>query len=52
LPAVHAAKLSNVLRQQTINLKPLPRAEYEALRAAFDAQAGHLIEETVAESAE
>lgn len=47
IPAVHAAKLSGALRQRTINLKPLPREQYEALRAAFDAQAAHLIEKTV-----
>lgn len=52
IPAVHASKLSNVLRQQTINLKPLPRADYDALRAAFDAKAAHLIEETVADVGE
>ena len=52
LPAVHASKLSGALRQQTINLKPLPRAEYDALRAAFDATAVHLIEETVEDTGE
>jgi hypothetical protein len=52
IPAVHASKLTSALRQQTINLKPLPHDDYEALRAAFDAKAGHLIEATVDESAE
>jgi hypothetical protein len=52
IPAVHASKLSSALRQQTINLKPMPRAEYEALRAAFDVKAEHLIETKVEESAE
>jgi hypothetical protein len=52
IPAVHAPKLSGALRQQTINLKPMPRADYDALRAAFDAKAAHLIEETVDESVE
>jgi hypothetical protein len=52
IPAVHASKLTSALRQYTINLKPLPRADYEALRAAFDAKAGHLIEAQVDESAE
>lgn len=47
IPAVHASKLSGALRQQTINLKPMPREAYDALRAAFDAQASHVIEETV-----
>jgi hypothetical protein len=41
-----------VLRQQTQTLKPLPRADYDALRAAFDAKAAHLLEETVDADAE
>jgi hypothetical protein len=52
IPATHAAKLGNVLRQQTAGLKPLPRADYDALRAAFDAKATHLLEETVDADAE
>jgi hypothetical protein len=52
IPATHAAKLSVVLRQQTQTLKPLPRADYDALRAAFDAKAAHLLEETVNADAE
>jgi hypothetical protein len=52
IPAVHSSKLTSALRQQTINLKPMPRAEYEALRAAFDAKAEHLIETQVEEVAE
>ena len=47
-----AAKLGAVLRQQTQMLKPLPKADYDALRAAFDAKAAHLIEETVNADAE
>lgn len=47
IPAVHASKLSGALRQQTINLKPMSRETYDALRAAFDAQATHVIEEAV-----
>jgi hypothetical protein len=47
IPAVHASKLSKVLRQQTINQKPLPRDQYDALRDAFDAAAGHLMEERI-----
>ncbi len=47
IPATHFSKLSAVLRQQTMGLKPLPRADYEAVRAAFDAKATHLLEETV-----
>ena len=52
IPATHSAKLSAVLRQQTLALKPLPKADYDALRAAFDAKAAHLIEETVNGDAE
>lgn len=52
IPAVHAAKLSGALRQQTINLKPMPRETYDALRAAFDAKASHVLEQTVEESSE
>lgn len=52
IPAVHAAKLSGALRQRSINLKPLPQEQYNALRAAFDAPAAHLIEETVETSEE
>lgn len=47
IPATHFSKLSAVLRQQTMGLKPLPRADYEAVRVAFDAKAPHLLEETV-----
>lgn len=52
IPAVHAAKLSGALRQQTINLKPMPRETYDALRAAFDAKASPALEGTVEETAE
>lgn len=52
IPATHASKLSNVLRQQTAGLKPLSRADYDALRAAFDVKAAHLLEETVNADAE
>jgi hypothetical protein len=52
IPATHASKLSSVLRQQTQALKPLPRADYDALRAAFDAQAAHLLETTVEDEAD
>jgi hypothetical protein len=52
LPAVHFTKLTSALRQQTINVKPLPRADYEALKTAFDAQAAHLIEVEVDENGE
>ena len=33
-------------------LKPLPKVDYDALRAAFDAKAAHLLEETVNADAE
>lgn len=52
IPAVHAAKLSGAMRQQSINLKPLPKEQYDALRAAFDGAAAHLLETTVEESEE
>ncbi len=52
VPAVHASKLSGALRQQTINLKAMPGEVYEALRAAFDAEAAHVLEQTVEEVAE
>ena len=52
IPAVHASKLSGALRQHTINLKPMPAETYEALRAAFDAEATHVLEQTVEEVAE
>ncbi len=52
IPAVHASKLSGALRQRTINLKPMPREQYDALRAAFDARAEHLIEAQVDDTEE
>lgn len=52
IPAVHAAKLSGALRQSTINLKPMPAEAYQALRAAFDARSSHVLEQSVAETAE
>ena len=52
IPAVHASKLTGALRQHTINLKPLPPEAYEALRSAFDARAGHLLEVQVEENGE
>ncbi len=50
IPATHAAKLAAVLRQQTATWKPLPKADYDAVRAAFDAKASHLLEERVEET--
>lgn len=52
IPALHHAKLGNFLRLQKDKQKPLPRADYEALRQAFDAKAVHLIEESIEEGAE
>lgn len=52
IPAVHHSKLGNLLRQQRDKQKLLPRADYEALQAALDAKATHLIEETVEETTE
>ena len=52
LPATHYAKLSTVLRQQTQSLKPLAKADYDAVRAAFDAKDAHLLEATVDADAE
>lgn len=52
LPAAHFSKLAPTLRQATAGLKPLPRTDYEAVRAAFDARAVHLLEETVNADAE
>jgi hypothetical protein len=46
IPAVHFAKLRTFLRQQrSKNVKPMPTADYEAIKAAFDQKASHLIEE-------
>lgn len=47
IPAAHISKLSPALRGATAQLKPLPQAQYNALRAALDARAAHLLEETV-----
>ncbi len=51
IPAMHYTKLKGFLRQQKNALPPMPAAEYEALRAAFDKKAVHLIEEEDADSA-
>lgn len=46
IPAVHYAKLRNVLRQQrTKGVKPMPVADYKAIKIAFDKKAAHLVEE-------
>lgn len=52
LLATHFTKLSAALRQATAGLKPLPRGDYDAIRAAFDARSAHLLEETVDADAE
>lgn len=51
IPAMHYSKLKGFLRQQKNALPPMPEAEYEALRAAFDKKAVRLIEEEDADSA-
>jgi hypothetical protein len=52
IPAVHTSKLTGALRQHTINLKPMPQEIYDALRTAFDAKAGRLVEVQFEESIE
>jgi hypothetical protein len=42
IPAMHATKVKGFLRQQ--KRQQLPEADYEAIKAAFDAKAGHLEE--------
>ncbi len=46
VPVVHYKKLRGYLRQQWQKggPPPLPKADYEAIRAAFDAKAAHLLE--------
>jgi hypothetical protein len=46
IPAVHFAKLKTFLRQQRgKKASPMPAADYEAIKIAFDKKAAHLIEE-------
>lgn len=52
IPAVHHSKLSSLLRQNKDKQKPLPRADYDALKAALDIRAEHLFEETFEEDSE
>ena len=40
---MHATKVKGFLRQKRRD--PLPEADYKAIKAAFDAQAAHLVEE-------
>ena len=51
IPAMHYTKLKGFLRQQKNSLPSMPEGEYEALRAAFDMKASHVIEEGDADSA-
>ena len=49
IPAMHYAKLRSFLRQQRgKGVKPIPTADYEAVKTAFDKKAAHLIEEIAA----
>jgi hypothetical protein len=43
IPAMHYTKVKGFLRQQKKQVKPLPANEYEAIRAAFDRKAVHLV---------
>lgn len=46
IPAIHFAKLKTFLRQQRgKKAKNMPAADYEAIKAAFDKKADHLLEE-------
>lgn len=51
IPAMHFGKLKGFLRQQKNAIPAMPVEEYQALRAAFDKKAGHLVEEEDADSA-
>ena len=43
IPAMHATKVKGFLRQKRRD--PLPEADYEAIKAAFDAKAANVVEE-------
>ena len=45
IPALHYSKLKSYLRKQRGKLPPMPKSDFEALRAAFDKQAKHLLDE-------
>lgn len=45
IPTMHYTKLKGFLRQQKNALPPMPEEEYNALRAAFDEKATHVIEQ-------
>jgi len=44
VPAMHYSKVKGFLREQKRQALPLPAEDYEAIRAAFDLKATHLIE--------
>jgi hypothetical protein len=43
IPAVHFTKLKSFLRQQRSKDKPMPLQDYEAIKAAFERKAAHLV---------
>jgi hypothetical protein len=47
IPAVHHSKLAGVIKQRKELQIPMPREQYDALRAAFDAKAPGLAVETL-----
>ena len=51
IPAMHYGKLKGFLRQQKNAIPAMPEEDYQALRAAFDKKAVHLVEEEDADSA-
>ena len=53
IPAMHYAKLRNFLRQQRgKGVKAMPKPDYEAIKAAFDKKAAHLLEEVAEDDEE
>jgi hypothetical protein len=51
IPAMHQSKLNGFVRQLRDRLKPIPQADYDKVRAAFDRKAAHLFEEVVEDTA-
>lgn len=51
IPAMHYTKLKGFLRQKKDSLPPMSAEDYEAIRAAFDQKATHVIEEPDADPA-
>ncbi len=45
IPAMHYTKVKGFLRQKKDALPALPQAQYDQIRAAFDAKAGDLVDE-------